>query len=123
MDKIHSFTDLVAWQKGHKLVLQIYKTSKDFPKDEVFGLISQIRRAAVSITSNIAEGFSRKSPKEKAQFYYMALGSLTETQNQLLISKDLAYINQHEFQSLADNTVELSKLIRGLIKSASTLNT
>ncbi len=121
MNKIQSFTGLIAWQKGHKLVLDIYKITTNFPKGELFGLISQIRRAAVSITSNIAEGFSRKSPKEKAQFYYMALGSLTEIQNQLLISKDLAYINQNEFQVLADNTVELSKLIHGLIKSASSL--
>ena len=121
MDKIHSFTGLVAWQKWHKFVTHIYKITKKFPKDELFGLISQIRRAAVSITSNVAEGFSRKSPKEKAQFYYMALGSLTEIQNQLLISKDLGYINQKEFQEFANNTVELSKLIHGLIKSASSL--
>ena len=82
--KIKSFTDLQVWQEGHKLVLLIYKVTKKFPKEELFGLTNQIKRAGVSITSNIAEGFSRQSYKEKLQFYYMSLGSLTEIQNQLL---------------------------------------
>lgn len=77
--KIKSFTDLNVWKEGHKLVLQVYKLTKEFPKEELFGLTNQIRRAAVSITSNIAEGFSRHSYKEKLQFYSTALGSLTES--------------------------------------------
>ncbi|MFH1565125.1 MAG: four helix bundle protein, partial [bacterium] len=81
--KIKSFTGLFAWQEGHKLVLMIYNTTEQFPDKERFGLISQTRRAAVSITSNIAEGFSRKTNKDKVQFYAMAQGSLTELQNQL----------------------------------------
>lgn len=76
--KIKSFTDLTVWKEAHELVLLIYSLTKDFPKEELFGLVTQIRRAVVSITSNIAEGFSRNSYKEKAQFYAMALGSLTE---------------------------------------------
>ena len=81
LKKIRSFTDLVAWQEGHKLVLKIYDITKDFPKDELFALNIQMKRCAVSITSNIAEGFSRKSPKEKIQFYAISLGSTTELQN------------------------------------------
>ena len=76
MNKIKSFTDLTAWKEGHKLVLLIYKLTKKFPKEESYGLTDQIRRCSVSITSNIAEGFSRKSQKEKLQFYHMSLGSL-----------------------------------------------
>ena len=82
------------WREAHKLVLLIYKTTKGFPKKELFGLTSQLRRAAVSITSNIAEGFSRQGYKEKLQFYYMALGSLTESQNQLLIAKQLVSVHK-----------------------------
>ena len=121
--KIKSFTDLKAWQKGHELVLGVYRETKCFPHDEQFGLTSQVRRACVSITSNIAEGFSRKSVKEKGQFYAIALGSLTETQNQLLISRDLGYISKDKFARLAAVTVEVSKLINGLIKGVKKLNT
>lgn len=120
--KIRSFTDLNAWKEGHKLVLNIYQITKEFPKEEQFGLINQIRRAVVSITSNLAEGFSRSSYKEKSQFYSMALGSLTEVQNQLLIGKDLGYILKGDFQTIADTTVTVSKLINGLIKKSKTIN-
>lgn len=114
---IKSFTDLNTWKEGHKLVLMIYKITKLFPSDEKFGLCSQIQRAAVSITSNIAEGFSRNSSKEKVQFYYTSLGSLTEIQNQLLVARDLGYINQQLFKDIALQSVVVSKLINGLIKS------
>lgn len=90
-EKIRSFTDLKAWQEAHKLVLMIYKIIKDFPEGEKFGLISQMCRAVVSISSNIAEGFSRRSSKEKIQFYKISQGSITELQNQLLIAKDIKY--------------------------------
>lgn len=114
--KIKSFTDLVAWLEGHKLVLEIYKATKNFPKEELFGLINQIRRAAVSITSNIAEGFSRQSNKEKIQFYCISRGSLTELQNQLLIAKDVGYLVNEKFKKIAEQTVKVHKLINGLIK-------
>lgn len=121
LSKIKSFTDLNAWREGHKLVLDIYQATKNFPKDEQFGLIIQIRRAAVSITSNIAEGFSRSSYKEKSQFYSIGLGSLTEVQNQLLIARDLEYIINEEFKALAEQTVVINKLINGLIKKSKTM--
>lgn len=114
--KIKSFTDLNAWQEGHKLVIEIYQITKIFPKEELFGLTNQIKRAAVSITSNIAEGFSRQSLKEKAQFYSIARGSVTEIQNQLLIAKDVKYFTTDKFNKIAGQTVVVHKLINGLIK-------
>lgn len=116
---IKKFTDLVAWKKGHILVVQVYKILDAFPHKEIFALSDQIRRSSVSITSNIAEGFSRQGKKEKIQFYYLSMGSLTELQNQLLIAKDVGYISKEHFDPLAKKTVEVSKLIRGLIKSLS----
>lgn len=116
--KIKSFTDLITWQKAHQLVLSIYIVTKSYPKEEIYSLVDQMRRCAISITSNIAEGFSRKSYKEKVQFYSMALGSSTELQNQLLVSKDVGYIDSEKFQEIAMQTVEVNKLINGLIKGS-----
>ncbi len=112
--KIKSFTDLYAWKEGHRLVLMIYKMTEDFPKREVFGLTSQLRRSAVSVTSNIAEGFSRNTNKDKYQFYIIAQGSLTELQNQLLVARDIGYIKNGEFKIVADQTVSTNKLLNGL---------
>jgi four helix bundle protein len=121
--KIESFTDLKAWQEGHKFVLMIYNATKSFPREEQFRLVSQICRAVVSITSNIAEGFSRNYAKEKSQFFAMSLGSLTEVQNQLLIARDLNYISKEEFKKIADQSVTVSKLLRGLMKTVANKNT
>jgi four helix bundle protein len=117
-EPIKSFTQLEAWKEAHTFVVTIYQVTKKFPQDEQFGLTNQIRRAAVSISSNIAEGFSRQSFKEKVQFYSTSLGSLTETQNQLLISRDVGYVDQETFQKMANQTVQISKLISGLIRYA-----
>ena len=116
--KIRSFTDLDAWKEGHNVVLSIYRITEKFHKEEIFGLTSQIRRCAVSITSNIAEGFSRQSYREKSQFYSIALGSVTELQNQLLIARDVGHINNLIFKEVADNTVKVHKIVNGLIKSS-----
>ena len=113
-EKIKSFTDLNTWKEGHKLVLLIYKYTGDFPPKENFSLIDQMRRAAVSVTSNIAEGFTRNTNKEKCQFYSMAQGSLAELQNQLLIAKDVNYLKKGLFQEIANQTVIVNKLINGL---------
>ena len=118
--KIQSFTDLNAWKEGHRLVLAVYKHTQEFPKEEKFALIDQLRRSAISITSNLAEGFSRFGKSEKKQFYRIALGSLTELQNQLLIARDLGYISKKDFNNLANMTVAVSKMINGLIKSLNT---
>lgn len=120
--KIKTFTDLDAWKEGHKLVLLIYEITKSFPKEEVFGLIMQMRRCVVSITSNIAEGFSRQSYKEKVQFYSIAQGSVTELQNQLVISRDVGFILNEKFQELAKQSIKVHKIINGLIKSSKAHN-
>lgn len=117
MSLIKSFTDLIAWKEAHKLVLNLYKLTSTFPIRETYSLVDQMRRCTVSISSNIAEGFSRRGAKEKIQFYYMSLGSLTELQNQLLIAKDIGYLKDEDFKRLAEQTVLVSKLINGLIKS------
>lgn len=113
-EKIHSFTDLIAWKEGHELVLMIYKSTINFPQSEIFGLTNQMRRCAVSITSNIAEGFSRATNKDKVQFYSIALGSLTELQSQLYISRDVKYISLEDFSSIIAQATLVSKLINGL---------
>lgn len=113
-EKIYSFTDLKAWKQGHELVLFVYEITKHFPQNEVFGLTSQMRRAVVSITSNIAEGFSRISNKEKAQFYSIALGSLTEIQNQSYIARDVGFISQEDFLKIEELLIVTSRLINGL---------
>ena len=112
--KIKSFTDLNTWKEGHKLVLMVYKTSEEFPQKEIFGLISQMKRCVVSITSNVAEGFSRNTIKDKYQFYSVAQGSLAELQNQLLIARDVGYLKDGEFQKIAQQTIVVNKLINGL---------
>lgn len=112
--KIKSFTDLKAWREGHKLVLIVYRETEKFPKKEIFGLTSQMRRAAVSVTSNIAEGFSRNTNKDKCQFYSNALGSLTELQNQLLIARDVGYLERKLFFEIANQTIIVAKIINGL---------
>lgn len=120
MAKINHFTDLIAWQKSHQYVLAIYNISSNFPKTEDFGLTSQLRRAAVSITSNIAEGFDRKSNKDFSHFLIMARASLSETQNQLIIAKDLDYITYEVFDNLNRKSVEAHKVINGLLKALRT---
>lgn len=122
ISKIKTFTDLHAWQKGHELVLNIYKLTENFPDKERFGLSNQMKRCAVSITSNIAEGFSRKGTKEKIQFFYTSLGSITELQNQLIIAKDLEYISFDEFDNTLEKLVIVQKLLNGLIKKTKTIH-
>lgn len=102
-------------------MLLIYKETKSFPKNELFSLTNQVRRAAVSITSNIAEGFSRNSWKEKMQFYATARGSLTEVENQLLIARDVGYMSRSTFSDLANQCVRTGKLLTGLIKKSKSM--
>src|SRR3989338_11570882 len=119
--KIRSFTDLDTWKEGHVLVLMIYKITKHFPREESFWLTSQLRRAGVSFTSNIAEGFSRISYKEKLNFYSMALGSLTEVQSQLLIARDVGYIDSESYNSIYSQALKVNKITNGLTKKSKSI--
>lgn len=116
--KIKTFTDLIAWQEGHKLAIMVYRETKVFPQEELYALTNQIRRNVISITSNIAEGFSRQTKKEKKQFYYIAIGSVTELQNQLLLARDIDYLPKEDFDQIAEQTIRVRKLIISLVKSA-----
>ncbi|NLK22325.1 MAG: four helix bundle protein [Epulopiscium sp.] len=108
---------LVVLQKSHQLVLEIYSITKNFPKDELFGLTSQIRRAAVSVPSNIIEGKARGSSKEFKRFLLVARGSLEEVKYKLLLSKDLRYISENKYKEVLVLAKEVGRLLNGLIVS------
>ena len=114
--KIEKFEDIQAWQKARELVRSTYEITGDgnFARD--YGLKDQIRRASISVMSNIAEGFSRQSDKEFAQFLYIALGSVAEVQSQLYIAQDLEYISNKEFDETYELSSEAARLITGFIK-------
>ena len=115
-ENIKNFYDLIAWKKANKFVLEIYKTTKKFPKEELYGLTSQLKRAVSSIAANIAEGFSRYHYNDKIRFYHNARGSVSETQNFLLLTKDLAFLEEDSFRNLFNLSEEVNKLINGLIR-------
>lgn len=118
--KIESFTDLNVWKEGHKLVLSIYKYTKNFPKEETYSLVDQMRRASSSVTANIAEGFGRQTYKEKAQFYYLSKGSLSELKNFILIAKDVGYLEKADFQQLAEQANLTDQLLQAFIQKTKT---
>ncbi len=107
---------LVVWQKAHELVLNIYKITKDFPKDEQFGLASQIKRAAVSVPCNIVEGKARGSNKDYKRFLLIARGSLEELKYQMLLARDLEYINNNTYENALKLAKEVGRLLNGLMK-------
>ncbi|MDR0872282.1 MAG: four helix bundle protein [Prevotellaceae bacterium] len=115
-NKTNSFTDLRMWQKAHQFVLATYKISENFPKHELFGLVSQLRRAAVSIPANIAEGYKRKGKNEKLRFFNISQGSLEECRYFLILSKDLNYINTEQYQYLINQLEETSKALNSYCK-------
>ena len=113
--KIRTFTDLIAWKEAHKLVILVYQITKSFPREELYSLVDQMRRAVISITSNIAEGFGRQSYREKVQFYYLAQGSLIELKNQILAAKDIGYLSKTDFDTLVNQANIAHQLLQGLI--------
>jgi len=118
INRIRDFTDLDVWKEGHRLVLMLYKITDRFPRSERYSLIDQIRRSSISVTSNIAEGFGRQTYKEKIQFYYLAQGSLVELKNQLIISKDVGYIDENVYLTLKNQADVCHKLLQGIIKKS-----
>jgi four helix bundle protein len=111
------FRDLIVWQKSIDLVTEVYRSTSKFPREEIFALTSQIRRCAVSIPSNIAEGEGRKGAPEFARFLRIAQGSLAELQTQLIVSERLDYLPRTQFETLSKMTEEVGKLLYGLIRS------
>ncbi|MBN2814094.1 MAG: four helix bundle protein [Bacteroidales bacterium] len=109
--------DLQVWQKSIAFVTEVYQLTKNFPKDEQFGIISQIRRAAVSIPSNIAEGSARKTTNEYVHFLHIALCSSVELETQFIISTNLNYIDEPESTNMINDLQEIIRMITGLIKS------
>ena len=114
-----SYKDLFAWQKAVELVTEVYRETAKFPRDEAFGLTSQVRRAAVSVPSNIAEGQGRLSANEFKHFLGVARGSLLEVETQLQIAENLGYLQQAHSQNLLQSTAEVGKILNGLIASRS----
>lgn len=114
---LKSFKDLKVWQKAYQLCLGMYKVTGSFPADEKFGLTSQMRRAAVSIPSNIAEGYGRKTIPDYVRCLYIAYGSTCELETQTLLSGDLKYLNDNKKESLLERINEVERMLMALIKS------
>lgn len=111
-----TFRELIVWQKSMKLVTKIYELTKEFPKEENFGLTSQMRRSAVSLPSNIAEGYGRDSLKEFIRFLNIAISSLFELQTQIEISRDLRYLNEKKYNALHESSREVERMMSSLIR-------
>ncbi len=114
---LKNFKELKVWQKSYQLCLEIYRVTKKFPKEEIYTLISQIRRSALSIPSNIAEGYGRKTTLEYIHSLYIAYGSLCELETQLLLSGDLGYIEAESLRKLQGDVGEVERMLKALIKS------
>lgn len=117
--EIKSYKELIVWQKSYQLVLLVYKHTTFFPKEEMFGLVSQMRRAAVSIPSNIAEGNTRAGVKEYLQFLRVAFASGAELETQLLLSKDLGLINENDYITINSLLIEVMKMLNALMSKIS----
>lgn len=115
--KMGTHKDLIVWQKSISLVKQIYVETKSFPNEELFGLVSQMRRSSISVPSNIAEGFGRGSKKECTHFVYIALGSASELETQIIISRELEYLPEIVYQTLNALLNEIIKMLSALINS------
>lgn len=111
-----TFRNLLVWQKSMELVTKMYSSTQKFPKEELFGLTSQIRRSAVSIPSNIAEGYGRDSNKEYLRFLNISIGSLFELQTQIEIAKNIMYLNEKDFNDLYENSREIERMLVSFIK-------
>ena len=114
---LRHYKDLKVWQKAYQLCITIYKITRHFPKEERYGLTSQIRRSAVSVPSNIAEGYGRKTTPEYIQSLFIAYGSHCELETQILLSKDLGYIKAEDFEVLQKDIGEIERMLKALIKS------
>jgi four helix bundle protein len=119
---MQSFRNLKVWEKSHRLTLDVYASSKSFPRDEVFGLTSQMRRASASIGMNIAEGCCRKGDAEMARFLQIAMGSASELEYQLPLAHDLDYLLEQGYERLTAQVVEVKKMLSSLMQKVKVLN-
>ncbi|MFP4345254.1 MAG: four helix bundle protein [Anaerolineales bacterium] len=110
------FRQLHVWEKGHRLVLEIYRVTQAFPREELYGLISQMRRSAASIPTNIAEGCGRRTDPDFARFLQFAMGSASELEYQLLLARDLGFLNDERYQLLTEDVEEVKRMLTGLLK-------
>ena len=113
---MQDFRKLEVWRRAHQLTLAVYAATKNFPRDELFGLTSQLRRGAVSIGSNIAEGCGRESGNELCRYLQIGIGSGSELEYQLLLARDLGYLPEDEHRSLEDEVIEVKRMLAGLIR-------
>lgn len=111
---VYSFEKLVVWQKSIELAKIIYSITQNFPKTETYGLSSQIQRAVISVSSNIAEGYVKYSPKEQIKFTEIAYGSLMEVLNQIIIAKEINYISENDYLMIRDKVEEISRMLNAL---------
>jgi four helix bundle protein len=111
------FRQLKVWEKAHQVALAIYKATKEFPKEELYGLTSQIRRASMSIPTNISEGCGRNTDAEFARFLQIAMGSASETEYQLLLSHDLGFLNKEQYDKLNIDVTEVKRMLASLLKT------
>ena len=112
-----TFSDLKVWQKAHQFTLSIYRLTQGYPYDEKFGLVSQLRRSAASVATNLAEGNKRRSAKDFARFVNLSEASLEETKYSLLLSRDLGHLTQQEYNELMETSEEIGKMLNGLHKN------
>ena len=113
---MRNFKKLQVWEKSHDLTLRLYELTSRFPREEIYGLTSQIRRACASVPTNIAEGCGRESPADFARFLQIAMGSASETEYLILLARDLKYINANQYVALADAIVRVKKMLTSLLK-------
>jgi four helix bundle protein len=114
---LKNYKELKVWQKSYQLCLEVYRSTKEFPREERYGLTSQIRRSAVSVPSNIAEGYGRKTTREYIRSLYLAYGSNCELETQTLLSGDLGYMKVQEREKLQKDIGEIERMLKALIKS------
>jgi four helix bundle protein len=119
---MRDFKKLAVWEKAHRFVLEIYNVTKKFPKDELFGIVSQIRRSSVSIPNNIAEGCGRNSKNEMFNFFNISMGSSAECEYLLLLSLDLGYLNSTQYKILNDKLIEVRKMLNTYMRKIKSNN-
>ncbi len=111
------FRTLKVWQKAHQFALAVYKTTKDFPREELYGLTSQIRRSSISIPTNIAEGAGRFTDKDFARFLQISMGSASEAEYQLLLARDLGFMNDEHYNTLQTQVVDVKKMLASFLQT------